>query len=392
METETFACSECGNCCSTWQVAIDKPRANALFALPWVEERLHALGLAFEPLLDWGYYLPLKPDQMCVFWEQNEGCLIHKNVGATAKPLDCQRFPFASFTPETTANTTFTDVSFACSEMVNTHLLQWETPTPSLVESVGLEAVTQSPQSVSPFYPKGVVWQPSVAIWSWPFKWFKPLPWAVLDHRLTLMKPAFQDDSISVWGALALAFTVMCSPIYKVWYAEQLLAFSLQFKRRERPRQSVLWQLFQRWVLAKFVRMPYGMFDVVRFVFRGRYADDKVLGLASEVPVGAVLGLPSSESRYVKAFLFQVLNRRLPLGYGGAWVELWLQACVAWFLVQWYGRILAVMGGQSVVDEPSVKSAIRLVERYYTAHQPRFLSKFEGQWFWLLLFRLFLRV
>ena len=131
---------------------------------------------------------------------------------------------------------------------------------------------------------------------------------------------------------------------------------------------------------------------MVRFVLRGTYADDKVLGVASEVSVGAVLGLPPAQQLQVKAFLFQVLSRRLPLGYGVGWVELWLQAGVAWFLVQWYGRILAVMGGQTTVDEPSVKSAIRLVERYYTAHQPRFLSKFEGQWFWLFIFRLFLRV
>ena len=389
---ENFACSGCGNCCSIWQIAIDKPRAVGLLAMPWVKERLHALGLVFEPLLEWGYYLPLKPDQMCVFWEQNEGCLIHKNVGATAKPLDCQRFPFASFAPETTANTAFTDVSFACSEMVNTHLLQWETPAPSGVESVGLQAVSQSPQAVSPFYPNGVTWRQSVALWSWPFKWLKPLPWAVLDHRLTLIKPAFQDASISVWGALALAFVVMRSPIYKVWHSEQLLALALRLNRQKPRFYGVLWRFFQRWVLAKFLRMPYGMFDVVRFVFRGVYADDKVLGVASEVSVGAVLGLPSAEQLQVKAFLFQMLNRRLSLGYGGAWVELWLQAGVAWFLVQWYGRIFAVMGGQTVVDEPSIKSAIRLVERYYTAHQPRFLSKFEGQWFWLVVFRRFLRV
>ena len=390
MTKPSFSCSGCGNCCSTWQIAIDKPRAEALLVLPWVQKRLQSLALAFEPLLNWGYYLPLTPDQRCVFWEETIGCLIHKELGAAAKPLDCQRFPFASFTLETLGNTTFTDGSFACSEMVNTHLLQWEVPAPSEVEITGLEAASQAPQAVSPFYPKGVDWCPSVARWSYPFKWVKPMPWAVLDHRLSLIKPAFQDEAISVWCALALAFTVMMSPFQTAWNKDDLLACVLRFNRQKSKGHGFLGMLFHRWVLAKFLRMPYGMFDVVRFIFKGRYADDNVLGVASEVSVNQVLGLPPSEHLQVKAFLFQVLNRRLPLGYGGAWVELWLQAGVAWFLVQWYGRVFAVLGGQEAVDEASVKSAIRLVERYYTAHQPRFLSQFEGQWFWLWLFRFFL--
>jgi hypothetical protein len=384
--TNTFACSGCGNCCSTWQIAIDKPRAEVLLALPWVQTHLHNLGLAFEPLLDWGYYLPLKPDQLCAFWEAEQGCLIHAKVGAAAKPLDCQRFPFASFTP-ISAEAPLTDVSFACSEMVNTHLLQWENPTPSTVEATGLAVASQTPQAVSPFYPKGVVWQPHVARFSFPFKQLKPLPWQVLHQRLALIKPAFQDTGISVWCALGLAWQVLMSPPKCVWSADQLLAWVLTYQQKEQPKQGWLWHGFQRWVLAKFLRMPYGMFDVWRFLAMGRYADDTVLGSDSEVSAEAVLRIAPSDSVYVKAFLFQLLNRRLPLGYGGAWAEQWLQAVVAWFLVQWYARILAVMGGQPTVDEESLKAAIRLVERYYTAHQPRFLAKFEGQWFWLVLLR-----
>ena len=386
-----FACSGCGNCCSTWQVSIDKIRAEALLALPWVQTLLTKHKVAFEPLLNWGYYLPLQHNQMCVFWEEHQGCLIHTKLGAAAKPLDCQRFPFASFSPSTTS--TFVDASFACSEMVNIHLTQWQTPTPSPVEITGLTACSQTPESVSPFYPKGVAWQPVVARWSFPFKWHHPIAWEQCHTRLEQLKPAFQDATLPVWHSLALAWHVMMSPPHTTWQPEMLVSWLLQYQHRSsKPLATWIQQIMHRWVLAKFLRMPYGMFNVGQFLMNNHYADEKIFGTGVSVALTQVLALPTSESGLIKAFLFQLLNRRLPLGYGGAWAEQWLQACVAWFLIQWYARTLAVLNNHTIVEATHVKAAIRLVERFYTAHQPRFLAKFEGQWFWLAILHSWLQL
>jgi hypothetical protein len=387
----TFACSGCGNCCSTWQVSIDKPRAEALLALPWVQTLLATHGVAFEPLLNWGYYLPLQNNQMCVFWEAHTGCLIHTRLGATAKPLDCQRFPFASFTPPN-ANT-FVDASFACSEMVNTHLLQWQTPAPSTIETTGLTACSQTPEAVSPFYPKGVQWQSAVARWSFPFKRLQPIPWNVFHTRLEQLKPAFQDTTLPLWTSLALAWRMVISPPNQQWLPETIVSWLLRYQHKPSSVPPTwVQQLVHRWVLVKFLRMPYGMFDVGRFLLQNHYADEKIFGAAISLPLTQVLALPISESPIIKAFLFQMLNRRLPLGYGGAWAEQWLQACVAWFLIQWYARALAWLNAHTTVEDTHIKAAIRLVERFYTAHQPRFLAKFEGQWFWLAIIHAWLRI
>jgi hypothetical protein len=51
-------------------------------------------------------------------------------------------------------------------------------------------------------------------------------------------------------------------------------------------------------------------------------------------------------------------------------------AGVAALLVRWYAKALAALQGAQETSEKDVTTAIRLVERYYTGHQPRFFNFF----------------
>jgi hypothetical protein len=47
-------------------------------------------------------------------------------------------------------------------------------------------------------------------------------------------------------------------------------------------------------------------------------------------------------------------------------------------MVHWHARTLADLSGKLEPDATDVLLAIRLTERYYTGHQPNFISVFTG--------------
>jgi hypothetical protein len=68
---------------------------------------------------------------------------------------------------------------------------------------------------------------------------------------------------------------------------------------------------------------------------------------------------------------------------GQSLLSLWSMAVCAWLLLRWYAIMLTALRFSIQPSEascqvlgPEVSLAIRLVERYYTGHQPRFM-----QWF-----------
>lgn len=90
-----FDCAGCGQCCRTaWNIRVEPSRA----------ERLRTWGPALRILQDSGQ-APLrrradgslrvaKQEGSCVFLTAEKGCAIHADLGAQAKPLTCQIFPF----------------------------------------------------------------------------------------------------------------------------------------------------------------------------------------------------------------------------------------------------------------------------------------------------------
>ncbi len=108
-----FRCTACGACCQGGQVALEDDEPARLVALA------ELLGVP-EPIADG--HLRMEGGR-CVFLAEDQKCLIHARLGATAKPLVCQQFPFVLVQTESGMRAGVDPMSF--------HLLDdWETAPP----------------------------------------------------------------------------------------------------------------------------------------------------------------------------------------------------------------------------------------------------------------------
>ena len=356
----TFQCSQCGHCCNTWRVPIDTPRADALLKLDWVQDRLASEGVDFETIDDWGYFLPLKANNECVFWHEAKHCLIHHHEGADAKPLDCQRFPFARL-PNADANEAPRyDVSAACSTVAKSHLFLWNNP----VQPAELETLaTASDALPSPFHPTGLHEKTSYARFPFPFQGFqrfsRPHFKAFVEAEIL---PLLQDESLTPWQALRAVQDLTLSKSRKT---QGILAPTAKQRHR---------------LLGTWLRSEYGNFPLWQWRFKGRYQDPRLFGDAI-ITQKALAGIDFPADlmdRYGKPFLFHLLRRESPLLYGASFWHSVVMAKIAYVLLDFYSRAFTLQCEESVVGEEQVQLAIRCIERYYTAHQPRFLAKIEA--------------
>ena len=112
LPNQNFECSQCSRCCQGWRIGVDNATARqlkgSLLELRIVGQTGRA-ALAYE---DGRHTIARKPDGSCAFLNEQELCSIHAEMGATAKPVGCQQFPYrATGTPDGI----FVGVSFYCS-------------------------------------------------------------------------------------------------------------------------------------------------------------------------------------------------------------------------------------------------------------------------------------
>jgi hypothetical protein len=356
----TFQCSQCGHCCNTWRVPIDAQRSAQLLEKSWVQERLLAEGVAMESLGDWGDFLPLKANQECVFWDEALHCLIHHHEGPQAKPLDCQRFPFSRLpAPPSSASPRY-DVSAACSTVAHQHLFLWQAPVqPALLE----RQATASHEVPSPFYPTHLACKTTYARFPFPFHRYDPFARDAFQAFMTeALLPFFQDDALSPWQALHHTQAVVKrSPL-----------------KKSRPLDPSLGQAHR--ILATWLRSEYGNFPRLQWRFLGRYQDPRLFGsqLITAKDLAGIHFPTDLKHRYAKAFLFHLLRRESPLLYGASFWHSVVMAKIAYVLFDFYSKAFTLTCGGKNVDADAAELAIRCIERYYTAHQPRFLARVEA--------------
>jgi hypothetical protein len=82
--------------------------------------------------------------------------------------------------------------------------------------------------------------------------------------------------------------------------------------------------------------------------------------------------------KYAKPFLFHLLRRESPLLYGSSLWHSVVVAKIAYVLLVFYSKAFTLQCEEDCVSEETLELAIRCIERYYTAHQPRFLARVEA--------------
>src|ERR1043166_7534085 len=91
-----FECSQCGDCCSSWNIPLEADKARILLDRSWVRERLAATRRALKPMTADLYRISPTDQNMGVFLGEDRRCLVEVREGAALKPKECRRFPFAA--------------------------------------------------------------------------------------------------------------------------------------------------------------------------------------------------------------------------------------------------------------------------------------------------------
>lgn len=95
-----FSCGSCGHCCDQpWRTAIEADKAAALDRHDFSKYPRLAGKKFYHPAADGrpGYFDLAKGEgTKCIFLDTDRLCIIHKELGAEAKPAMCRQFPLLS--------------------------------------------------------------------------------------------------------------------------------------------------------------------------------------------------------------------------------------------------------------------------------------------------------
>lgn len=348
-----------------WQVTADPERTAHLQAQPWVDQHLQTQNRALEILPGGSSRFPLKADKTCVFLDEAHRCLIQVNEGPAAKPLDCQRFPFAAVpTPQAPGATQpfAYDLTASCITVAQTLLLAFGNVQPQPTEEAAAKAFWQQRYAFAQKAPR------HARRWPAPLGFYQPLPWPEAANQMAHLARLAQDPLLSPEAFLLLAGRFLFTGTGKqtCWIIDaQVFGFKL-----------ARWQ--QTLIEACFLRRPYGLYSLKTVLFGGLYQDSGLLGAGVTVDWQALKQVSTQHRPHlrIKAFLWQVLCRKTSLYRGHSWLGLYSLAWVACGLLNTYAQLFAITEGLSQTEEAHWSMAIRTVERYYTAHRPGFLALF----------------
>ncbi len=346
-----FTCQQCGGCCSNVTVLVNAQQKETLLARPWVQQRLDDYDLALERIDKTHWGLPLKGDGTCVFLDDAQMCQIQQHDGYGAKPPDCKYFPFS----KKVAAVTTIDTSAACQTVAGgllNGIHHWQA---NNAESLNPEAA-QLPKTIPTGYGKRL----NHAEYT---DWIS----AIRRHWTAEQGDVVSPTQALRWCQQALATNNPHYPISNI---------------ADKPLNSFVARL----IPTVFGRAPYGVWTRYGVWKNDDVCDPRIFGRQGVSLTGLeqIAWPTSTESptlnRAVCHFLFTLMQRKMPIVYGHSLQSQLLLCTVSLGLVQWYAKIFALMASQTAgvapqqarVTSDDVVLAFRVVERYYTGHQPVF--------------------
>ncbi len=353
-----FECSICGECCSSWNIPIEGEKARALLTREWVTQRLSETRRELVKVTDALYRLPLTDENVCVFLGEDRRCMVEAHEGLALKPKECQRFPFAAI--EMPNGTLVHDTSASCKRIAEKLLLAFQ---PILPVPDSREDTTPSDSEASDEEPERIPKRLYAGV-------FRRVPVETYEIYLQRLRVVFSDSGNTPEMALRQARLLLKG-----------LPSSLERQEDNLLGRVNLYQpsWIEQLILLFFLRKPYGIWSWFNLLQGRMYHDPRVFGMPVDLrAVKQVAWNPACNQR-LNAFLYNLLCRRMLLARGGSLSSILALATVAQLLVRWYARTLAWIRETKQVETADVSMAIRLVERYYTGHQPRFLQFFTAR-------------
>lgn len=313
-----FECSQCGDCCSSISIPIEREKAERILAKLWVQDRLTETHRKLEKLSSEYYRLPLTDENTCVFLAEDKRCLIEVHEGRDTKPEECKRFPFAAV--KTESGELSYDASASCKHIAEMLLTAFAPILPQPDSDLGL-IPQEFPTRIETGYGRRTL--------SHPEFWH---------YQQTLTKIFLQDIS-----------------------AREALGQVRQLLGQQSAESVGDWR--QKLLTLYLLRKPYGSWTWMQMLIQQKVVDSRIFGTRIEA---LNQPLQSADDRLLKGFLHNILRRYVLLSHGHSLSNMLGLACAGYTLVQWYAVTL---------EDTSL--AIRIVERYYTGHHPYFLDRFR---------------
>jgi hypothetical protein len=347
-------------------------KAVQLLEKAWVNTRLADTRRQLVQLSEDFYRIPLTDDNVCVFLADDRRCMVELHEGPLLKPKECQRFPFATI--QLPDGSQCHETSAACKHISETLLKAFQPilPKPLLKDTDSITAFQQ--QEDAQFDEVGQL--PDRI----PVNVFRTVGLEQYEHYLEQLQAVFSESKPNADTAL-----------HRI--ARLLPGLHTQLDKQKSTTSASVFRIppqLAHWVLIGFLRKPYRTLSWLSLLRGKTYHDPRVFGVPINLREQRRIPWNPAHDRLLNAFLFNVLYRKRLLTSGSSLTSLLAMASVAALLVQWNAKTLAWLQQTDTITETNVSGAIRLVERYYTGHQPRFLHWFTSRWKGWLLTKLLL--
>jgi len=381
-KTVYFNCHMCGECCSSWNIPVEAEKAERLLEKHWVQARLQETNRQLTRMTPETYRIPLTDENVCVFLAEDKRCLVEAHEGLTLKPHECQRFPFA--TVRLPDGTDWHETSAACKFISEKLLLAFQPiqpkPAPAVAERnsgsspsdpLTAQELAEADLSLSAELEPVALFPERI-----PVAGFRAMGQAQYHAYQQNLRKIFTTPDIDPESALFEAHYLL-----KTLTAGKEADWALESRpnrlKRFCPAMAGL-------LTTVFLRKPYRTMSWVSLLLGREYPDPRLFGMPVDLSQQRKIGWDHSPQAQLNlrlnAFLFNLLQRRRLVALGSSLSAHLAMAGVACLLVQWYARTIAWMQGSGVPSEQDLSLSIRLVERYYTGHQPRFLAFFTSRW------------
>lgn len=337
-----FACRMCGECCTSWNIPIEAEKAKVLLTREWVQARLRKAKRTIQEVTAQVYRVPLNRENYCVFLDEDKRCLIEVHEGQALKPQHCKNFPFAGVRMPDGA--VHYDTSTVCTVVSEEYLGTFRPIFPSSeAPEIELEEMAATVKRTR----------------------FSRVPLAVYFEYLDAVQEIFENPKVT--------------PTMALKGAQRVLKGLPQGPKADGVHAFEFSALLKFWVPVVFLRKPYGTVSWLALMGEGVYGDPKLFESAVALRGQGRIRWPGGElDVLMKAFLLQLLQRKVLLSFGHSLQSVLVMAVVSCFVVEWYARTFAMMLGRAQVERGDVTLAIRMTERYYTGHQPRFPEFFRN--------------
>lgn len=392
-----FTCSQCGDCCRTFDVPLVQGEAERLESLAWegsgpgaqVTTPIRVAGLAGRR------QLARRRDGACVFLGERSQCLVHERFGELAKPLMCRLYPFA-FYP--LGDRVGVDVSFACRAVAAGEGAPLEARLPEWSRLHAELALQGSEQQVLLTHEHAL--PPALA-------------WEIEEQILEILAPGTQplfDRVRAVLQFVKLATTG--DPTTEAAATmRRVLARGIPKQIAAAPHEGTMDKtqrnVFYQWLYVALNPAPPGFEHLGADLqergkraigkagdrFRARRGKPTVEGREIEASFADVQAVDASAlregslplERFLQAKvlgqkLLKAASEELPL------VEAVPKLLLLYPMAIWSAKAQAAIRGASVVAEGDVRTSLRLLDRTYGAVATSLLPRVQAEAFeWVML-------